>query len=57
MATVYWGTYKGTPVAVKRILTANFDYQTVIREEKAMKEIDNKNVLNLIYVEDDSDFK
>lgn len=55
-AIVYGGTLNGKPVAVKRIqldMVANENK----REEEALRRLDHSNVIDLLHVEDDDDFK
>ena len=55
-AVVFRGTFDGKPVAVKRLQedTVAIDVQ---REETALRRLDHPNVIRLIYVENDEDFK
>ncbi len=61
-AYVFWGTFNGEEVAIKRILkrpsmTIIEDKTIKNREEYAMKQLNHENVLKLIHVEQDENFK
>ncbi len=53
--TVYEGVWGETRVAVKRILIK--DASSNEQEEKALKMLDHTNVIKLLHVEEDQDFK
>ena len=58
-ATVYSGKLDGKQVAVKRLqqdLAVNNGNQGK-REEEALRELDHPNVISLLHVEEDEDFK
>lgn len=59
-ADVFLGTFAGKEVAVKKILKRmdpDVDKAIQSREEKAMTKLEHPNVLKLIEVQEDSDFK
>lgn len=45
------------PVAVKRIQLHDLEESIQIREETAMRELDHVNVVKLIHIEENEDFK
>lgn len=56
-AIVYSGTLDGNPVAVKRIQRDVVANESNKREEEALRRLDHPNVINLLHVEEDDDFK
>lgn len=59
-AQVFLGTFAGEQVAVKRIqkrTEQDVDKARESREEKSMKQFNHPNVLKLIEVQEDPDFK
>lgn len=55
--TVFLGTLDGVEVAVKRVQLLDLEEGVHTREENAMKLLDHPNVLKLIHVEENEDFK
>lgn len=57
--TVYQGKHKDQDVAIKRIEKERLDTQNVnrISEEDTMRKLNHPNVLKLIDVDEDEDFK
>jgi serine/threonine protein kinase len=53
--TVYEGVWRKKPVAIKRIHLS--DKVSNKREEEALKKLDHPNVIKLLYVGSDSDFR
>uniref|UniRef100_A0A0P5EL92 Calcium/calmodulin-dependent protein kinase kinase n=1 Tax=Daphnia magna TaxID=35525 RepID=A0A0P5EL92_9CRUS len=59
-AQVFSGTFNGKDVAIKRIEKSaglNLDKAAQELEEETMKNLDHPNVLKLLHVQDDNDFK
>jgi hypothetical protein len=56
-ACVFYGTLNGKPVAVKRIQLHDLEEFIPNWEEIAMKQLDHKNVVKLLHVEENEDFK
>ncbi|XP_046633957.1 serine/threonine-protein kinase/endoribonuclease ire-1-like isoform X2 [Daphnia pulicaria] len=56
-ATVFWGTWNGEAVAVKRIEMHKLNKRFKDREEVAMRQMDHQNVLKLKEVQENMDFK
>jgi len=51
------GTLNQVPVAVKRIQLHDLEESFQIREETAMRKLDHPNVVKLLHVEENEDFK
>ncbi len=56
-ACVFYGTLDGVPVAVKRIQLHDLEESIQHREETAMRQLDHPNVLKLLHVQENEDFK
>lgn len=54
--TVFEGIWKGIPVAIKRI-PVNYIIASCEQEENALKLFDHENVIKLLHVEKDKDFR
>ena len=57
IACVFYGTLNQVPVAVKRIQLHDLEESFQIREETAMRQLDHPNVVKLLHVEENEDFK
>ncbi len=54
---VFEGNWNGNPVAVKRINLTDVDLKDLEKEETAMKPLDHPNVIRLLHVQSDQDFR
>jgi serine/threonine protein kinase len=54
---VYRGTYRGSQVAIKKIQIDHLQAERIDREHKAMRQLDHRNVLKLLYWEDKNEFR
>lgn len=54
---VYDGTFEGQPVAVKRVFKIERNSLVTDREAEALKKLKHPNVVKLLYVVQDDDFK
>jgi serine/threonine protein kinase len=53
---VFCGTLNGLPLAVKRIQLHDLE-ESIHREETTMRQLDHPNVLKLLHVQENEDFK
>ena len=56
-ACVFFGTLNEIPVAVKRIQLHDLEESFKKWEETAMKQLNHENVVKLLHVEENEDFK
>ncbi|KAI9561073.1 hypothetical protein GHT06_012029 [Daphnia sinensis] len=56
-ACVFGGTLNGIPVAVKRIQLHDLEAEIQAREENILKSMDHENVLKILHIEENEDFK
>lgn len=54
---VFGGLWKGHEVAVKRVQLVELEFTASQREKTALQNFEHPNVIRLLCVEDDSDFR